>query len=385
MADIDFSEFDSLAGDQAALFAALKKQLTDSKQYHRLFDALLLEKKHGLGAPLGRPGSIEDVSGEQREAVEQAYVDAAREVGQLLLDDGKIGEAWVYMRTIREPEPVRKAIEAVEIDPEDYEATEKLINVALYEGAHPAKGLELMLQTHGTCNTVTATDQNLPNMTDDERSQVAKMLVMAIYEDLRGSVLADVRRKVPTESDDKSLKELMVGREWLFEDGNYHIDVSHLNAIVRFARALDKSCDELPLALQLAEYGRGLSEPLQYPAEPPFDQFYEAHVHYFRVLLEQNADQSLAWFRKRLANESDERDKQMTAYVLVDLLCRVEKLDDAVHFAGEHLRDLDDPQGFSFVALCHQAGAFEKLREAAIEKSDAVSYVSSLLAEQSGS
>ena len=56
-----------------------------------------------------------------------------------------------------------------------------------------------------------------------------------------------------------------------------------------------------------------------------------------------------------------------------------------MHFAGEHLRDLDDPQGFSFVALCHQAGAFEKLREAAIEKSDAVSYVSSLLAEQSGS
>lgn len=382
MAEIDLGTFDSLQGDSAAMFSALKKQLTDTKQYHRLFDAMLLEKKHELGAPLGRPGSVEDVSGDQREVVEQAYIDAAREVGRLLLEDGKIGEAWVYMRTIREPGPIREAIEAAEIDPDDYEATEQLINVALYEGAHPAKGLELMLQAHGTCNTVTATDQNLPNMSDDERQQVAKMLVSTIYEDLRGSVLADVRRKVPTETDEKSLKELIAGREWLFEDGNYHIDVSHLNAIVRFARALNKSCSELEIAVQLAEYGRGLSEPLQYPGEPPFDQFYEAHLHYFRVLLGQNADQSLAWFRKRLANEPDERDKQMIAYVLVDLLCRVEKLDDAVHFAAEHLRDLDDPQGFSFVALCHEAGAFGKLREAAAEKSDAVSYVSSLLAEK---
>lgn len=382
MSDSIFSQLDSLASDSAAVFEKLKQELTAQKEYHRLFDAMLMQKKHEVGASLGRPGGIEDVPPEHREVVEEAYIDAARIVGKLLLDDGKIGEAWVYLRTIREPELVRAAIEQKEIDTDNYEETEELINLALYEGAHPVKGLELMLKTHGTCNTVTATDQQLPNLSDDERKQVAAMLVRTLYEDLRASVLNDVRRRVPTEEPDRSLKELIAGREWLFEDGNYHIDVSHLNAVVRFARALDDSCPELEQAVELAEYGRGLSEPLQYPAEPPFDDFYEGHLHYLRALSGANADKSLAWFRKRLANEDEARDKQMTAYVLVDLLRRIGKLEDAVHFAAEYLRDLDDPGGFSFSALCHEAGAFQKLKTLAVEKSDAVTYVSALLAEQ---
>ncbi len=382
MSEETFQQFDAVASDSAAMFETLIKHLTDQKAYHRLFDAIMMQKKYELGLPLGRPGAIEDVPDEHRETVEETYIDAARQVGTLLLEEGKLAEAWVYMRTIREPEQIRKAIEETKIDTDNFEETEQLINLALYEGAHPVKGLELLLTTHGTCNTVTATDQQLPNMTEEERKQVAQMLVATLYEDLRNSVLADVRRKLPTETDDKSLRELIAGREWLFEDNNYHIDVSHLNAIVRFARAMDAECPELKLAVELSEYGRNLAEPLQYPAEPPFDQFYDAHLHYLRVLLGQNADQSLAWFRKRLANESEAHDQQMTAYVLVDLLRRVDRLDDAVHFAGEHLRDLDDPQGFSFGALCYEAGAFDKLLTTAREKSDAVSYVSALLAKQ---
>ena len=383
MSDNAFSEFDSIAGDSNAVLEKLIQHLTDQKEYHRLFDAILMRKKHELGVSLGRPGGIEDVPQQHREAVEQTYIDAARTVGKLLLDEGKIGEAWVYLRTIREPELIRKAIEELPIDTDNYEETEALINVALYEGAHPVKGLELLLKTHGTCNTVTATDQHLVNMNDKDRQQVAAMLVTTLYEDLRSSVLADVRRRVPTEEADKSLKELIAGREWLYEEGNYHIDVSHLNAVVRFSRALDDSSPELKLAIELAEYGRGLNEQLQYPAEPPFDQFYEAHVNYLRALAGANADKSLAWFRKRLAAAEDAQDQQMTAYVLVDLLRRIDKLDDAVHFAAEHLQDLDDPQGFSFAALCHEAGAFGKLRESAQKKSDAVAYVSALLAEKS--
>jgi hypothetical protein len=381
MSEETFAQFDSLASDTNAVFEKLVDELTQRKNYHALFDAMLMQKKHELGLPLGRPGSLEDVPSEQQPIIEQSYIDSARTVGQMLLDDGKIGEAWVYLRTIREPEAVRKAIESLEVDTENFEEIEQLINVCLYEGAHPVKGLELLLKTHGTCNTVTATDQHLASMNDEERKRVAAMLVNTLYADLKLSVLADVRRKIPTEDDSKSLKELLAGREWLFEDNNYHIDVSHLNAVVRFSRALDADCPELPLAIELAMYGRNLAEPLQYPAEPPFDQFYEAHVHFFRVLAGQNADQSLAWFRKRLANEADAQDQQMTAYVLVDLLRRVNKLDDAVHFAAEHLRDLNDPQGFSFAALCHEAEAFDKLKESSVEKDDLLAYVSAVLAE----
>lgn len=381
MSENHFAKFDSVANNSAAVFEQLEQHLKDSKNYHALFDAIMMQKKHELGLPLSRPGSIEDVPEEHQPAIEQCYIDSARVVGNLLLEDGKIGEAWVYLRTIREPDSIRKAIEALEVDTENFEEVEQLINVCLYEGAHPVKGLELLLNTHGTCNTVTATDQHLHTMTEAERQQVAAMLVRRLYDDLRSSVLTDVRRKVPTEDDGKTLKELIAGREWLYDDNNYHIDVSHLNAVVRFARALDESCPELPLAVELAMYGRGLADPLQYPAEPPFDEFFEGHLHYFKVLAGQNSDQSLTWFRKRLSTTDDPQDKQMVAYVLVDLLRRVNKLDDAVHFAAEHLRDLNDPQGFSFTVLCHEAGAFDKLKQSSVEKNDVLAYVSAVLTE----
>ncbi len=378
--------FDTLAAlaetEPDRFLPALIEQLTEEGQYHRLFDALLMQKKYELGIPLARPGVIDDVPDEHRAAIEQTYIEAARRVGNLLVEAGKLAEAWVYLRTIREPDSVRTAIENAEVDSEDFEAAEQLINLALYEGAHPVRGLEIMLQTHGTCNTITAMDQQLPNLTDDQRRDAAALLVRRLYQEVRDSVLSHVQQRDADVAVDTPLRELIAGREWLFEGGNYHTDVSHLNAVVRFARAMDDQCPELPLALELAEYGRQLDEPLQYAAEPPFDEFYEGHVRYFRVLLGMNPDQALAWFRKRLADEQDPRDKQMAAYVLVDLLRRVGRLDDAVRFAAEYLSELDDPQGFSFPALCHQAGAWDTLAETAKQRGDLVTWASARLGKE---
>ena len=77
----------------------------------------------------------------------------------------------------------------------------------------------------------------------------------------------------------------MAGREWLLANDSYHIDVSHLNAVVRFARALDRECPELDLALQLAEYGARLAPQYQYAGTPPFEEFYPAHIRFLGALL----------------------------------------------------------------------------------------------------
>ena len=72
-------------GGQAAL-QQLATVLTDEQNYHRLFDVLLMQKKLEFELPLIRPTSFEDVPDEHRTDFEKHYVESARQVGTLLLE-----------------------------------------------------------------------------------------------------------------------------------------------------------------------------------------------------------------------------------------------------------------------------------------------------------
>jgi hypothetical protein len=365
-------------GGPQAVIERLIAALREDKQYHRLFDALLLKKKYELHLPLVQPTSFDDVPEERRQEFEQCYIAAAREVGGLFLRDERIGDAWVYFRTIREPAPVAAAIDAADIRDGANAETEQLIQIGLYEGANPVKGLEILLRTHGTCNTVTALDQHMPQLSPADRRRAAALLVREVYRDLKHTLQHEVQNKLAMTPPSETIRELIAGRDWLFSEGNYHIDVSHLHAVVRFARALDGESPELPLALQLAEYGSRLAAQFQYPGDPPFDDFYPAHVQFFRALLGERVDEAIAYFREKLATEPDEDDKPMIAYVLVDLLTRIGRLADAVPIAEKYLRQVEQAE-FSFARLCHQAGALDTLREVARGNDDAVTYTAALL------
>lgn len=362
----------------AAAINQLIETLRGQKEYHRLFDALLLKKRYELGLPLARPTTLDDVPEDRREAFEEFYVEAAREIGRLLLDDGQIAQAWVYFRTIREPAPVAQALEAVDPRREFDDATEELISVALYEGANPAKGLEIMLHTHGTCNTVTALDQTITQISPEDRKRAAAMLVRTLYEDLSHTLRHEVQQRLAAVPPGDALRELFTNRDWLFEAGNYHIDVSHLNAVVRFARFLDGSCPELEKAIELAEYGSKLDRQFQYAGDPPFDDFYPAHVQFFNVLADRHREDALNYFREKLAAEPDEQDKQIIAYVITDLLLRVGRDGDAVEVAEQHLKNIEE-SGFSFSQLCQQAGRMDILQRVAREKGDLVGYTAAIV------
>src|SRR6185369_10304952 len=104
MSEQTFAELESLRktkGPEAAI-EHLITALRNDKKYHNLFDALLMRKKLALGAPLVRPTSFDDVPEGKRDEFEKAYVAAAREVGESLLKENAIGQAWMYLRTIRE-------------------------------------------------------------------------------------------------------------------------------------------------------------------------------------------------------------------------------------------------------------------------------------------
>ena len=366
-------------GGEAAL-RQLATVLTDEQNYHRLFDVLLMQKKLELGLPLVRPTSFEDVPDAQRSGFEKHYVESARRVGGLLLESGRLGDAWVYFQTIQEPGPVRQALDELSADSEDYDRTEELINVALYEGAHPVKGLELMLNSHGTCNTITALDQQITQLPPDDRRSAAGLLVKQIYGDLCHTINAEITQRLPMIEASESLRELIAGdRDWLFAEGNYHIDVSHLSSVVRFARSLENDSPELGHALELAEYGGRLDQQFQYPGEAPFVDFYTAHGHFLRALLDDGRDEAVAYFLGQLEAEPDEEDKRMIAYVIVDLLRRTGRVDEAVELAVTHLADLDESTGFSFAEFCLEVGRLDLLRDTARDRGDLVTWAAALI------
>ncbi|HVJ66514.1 MAG TPA: hypothetical protein VM510_00950 [Caulifigura sp.] len=379
--EADFSALAAPVSREQALATLdrLAGVLIERRDFHRLFDARMLRKKFELGLPLNRPSSLGDVPENLRKDVEATYIEAAREAGQRLLDAGEIGQAWTYFQVLREPGPVAKALESVSPTAESSERLEELIHVALIQGVNPAKGLELMLKAHGTCSTITTLDQSLQNLAPEQRQACAKVMVRSLYNDVTESVRRDVERRIPGLPPGESLRSLISGRDWLLDGGNYHVDVSHLHAVIRFARSLEAPTDELDLALQLCEYGARLAAPLQYAGEPPFVDYYPAHAAFFRALLDKDREKSLQYFRDQLANEPDEGDKPLLAYVLVDLLTRVGRLDEAVDVASQWLTNLSEDVRVSFSELCLQAKRPDALRDAARRNGDLVTYATALV------
>lgn len=371
------------SGGASALFDQLVETLIEKQDYHRVFDARLLKKKHELGLPLVRPTSFDDVPPNLKDEFEKTYTDAAREAGQLLLKDGKLGQAWMYFHAIRETEPIAAAVAAFPIPREGgSQESEEMIDVALFKGLAPAKGVEIMLKTHGTCSTITSLDQSFSQLKPDDRAKAAAILVKSLHNDLLHSVQHEVTKRMPFAPPAKTLRELVSGREWLFADNNYHIDVSHLHATCRFARALPPESPELALALDLTEYGRHLAPQFQYAGDPPFQEFYPAHREFFRFLANDGRDEALAYFQRQLDNEPDEHDKPMLAYVMVDLLTRVKRYDDAIPLAEKYLIAADEGFADNFAEMCREAGRYDALLRTAETRGDVVGYAAALLQQQ---
>ncbi|WP_397568557.1 hypothetical protein [Schlesneria sp. T3-172] len=384
MSDATFTQLQDQCrqGGAAAVFEQLAQTLRDKRDFHKLFDALCLKKKYELGAPLHRPTSFDDVPAEKRDEFEAAYIAAAREVANLLLKDNKLGQSFVYFHALRETQPLRDAIEAIELPQETSEQSEELIDLAFYKLLHPVKGMQIMLRTHGTCSTITSLDQAYMSLTPEQRSACAALLVRTLHADLLQSLQREVQQKIPVAAPVTTLKELTAGREWLFAENNYHIDVSHLHSTVRFARSLSPTHPDLPLALDLAEYGVQLSPQFQYPGEPPFTEFYAAHIQFFKYLLNDNRDEALAYFQRQLENEADSPSQAMIAYVMVDLLARTEQLDKALPIAEKYLVSADHDFAAAFAELCEKAGRFDVLLRNAEQRSDLVTYAAALVQQK---
>jgi hypothetical protein len=301
-----FDAFDQTlraAGPEAAI-EQLIRHLDQRGQFRALLDALLPKARHELGLPLIQVGSLADLPESARARFEEHYLEAIRSVGQRFLDAGDIPGAWPYFRAIDEPEPVARAIDAYSPADGD-ERLGQVVEVAFNHGANSRKGFELILEHYGTCSAISAFEHLPPD--ESVRVACAERLVRQLHEHLVANLRAEIaQRGQPLPPEGAPAAALLEGRDWLFADDAYHLDVSHLAAVVRIAPMLTGPAT-IALAVELTEYSEKLSPQHRSEGEPPFEAIYEDHGHYLRALIGRDVDTAIAHFRAKLAPRPGQR------------------------------------------------------------------------------
>jgi len=417
-----FDELQSTLAAQGAPAACtrLADHLRGTGQYHELFDARLMQARHELGLPIVPSGTLDDLPEPARTRMEEKYLAACREVGSLLLEAGRVREAWMYLRPVGEKSDVAVALEKLrereaakaeeqatanqesavqestdqefsEQAPAGPSVVEQIIEVALYEGVCPQLGFELVLENYGTCNAISLFDAQMHGRPPADKQAVAGVLVRHLHEELLRNVRADIVRREGARREGHepaavSLQELVSGRPELFEGDNYHVDTTHLAAVVRFALVCEDPAT-LRLALDLTEYGRRLSTQYQFAGQEPFGDTYPAHAQFYRGLLGESADEAVAYFRQR-ADELAETDRTgqtnsaaVAGEVLVGLLARMGRTAEALEESASRLAAGGRNSGFApgLLELAARAQRYDRLQQISREHADAVGFTAGLL------
>jgi hypothetical protein len=368
-------------GGASAAFEQLAERFRREKQYRLLFDARLMQSRLGLGLPLVSTSRIGDVPKDLQDAYQKGYLQAAREVGELLLADRNIPRAWPYFRAIGDPGPVAQALDTFDAPdpdtPESHEALAATIQIAFQEGLHPRKGFELILKHYGLCRAITMFG-GYPER--EGRHESVRLLVRSLH----GQLVDNLRRAIsdvegsPTES--RSVTALIEGRDWLFANNAQHTDSSHIAPVLKFSAELDDK-DTLRLAVEIADYGSHLDPLFQYADEPPFENTYTDHGVYLRALMGEDVDRAVSHFEQKAAASDPDRDGSRPAQVLVELLIRLSRYDDAIKAFRRYLSDVapEDLSCPSLLRLCQMAGDFEQLKDVAKQQRDPLSYMAALI------
>jgi hypothetical protein len=366
----------------AAAIDRLCDQLRQRKDYTGLFYALLMKKRHELGVSPVPTAPAQDLPREAQAPFEDAIRAAARLVGRLHLEDGDIPQAWVYFRMIGEPQPVADALEKHE--PAEGEDIQPLVHIAYYEGVHPRRGFEWILNRFGICNAITTlSSQGDLGHLPEARLHCTRQLVRALYAELRERLAAEAERREGKPPAETTVRGLLAGRDYLFEEEFAHIDTSHLNAVVQMSSVLDPG-EELEMARELCLYGQRLSPRLRYPSDPPFDDTYRDYGAYLAILAGDDVEAGLQHFRTKAEQADPETIGTYPAEVLVNLLLRLERPAEALAVARRFLAGADGRRLTcpSISELCQRMQDYRTLAEVAREQGDAVHFVAGLIAAQ---
>ena len=319
--DTQLEVFDSIEqcqSDTATAVARMVQHFREQRRPIELFEALKMQVRDRLGLPLIAPEDEPRLAEDVDRQIESGLLDACREVGEMMFSLGRVREGWMYLRPTGD---VARAAELLrDIEPNE-ENIDELIQVLLHEGVDVGRGYQLLIDRNGTCNSITAYEQQIAMRGKRDRQAAATRLLDHFYGELCEAVRGDISRHEAPAGPDETLGQMLQKRSWLVTDGGYHLDTTHLSSVIRLARVLDDQ-PSLQKAWELTQYGRRLNHQFQYPGDEPFVDFYPSHSAYFNILLGRDVEIGLdLFYRKALAADAS---KAGTApmEVYVDLLNR---------------------------------------------------------------
>lgn len=397
-ADFDRLQARCAADGPDAMFDELAVSLAARHRWHALFDARLMQARVALGlAPTGEIGSVPP---DIRERLDERSLASCREAGWPLLEEGHVAAAWMYLRAAAEPAQVAAKLtdlaagieDAPDADDEEAQRRlQELVGIALWEGVDPALGIRLVIRTQGTCNSITAYEQAVSRLPAIRQQPAAAVLVEHLHHELCTNLAADLeRRGLPLPAADAtspSIVALLEAAGGLKGDPSVHIDVSHLQSVLRIARV----CTDEPTIRrchELACYGCRLPEDVTYPGEPPFENVAEASRQFYGAQLGLDVAAAIGFFRAEALKARIEEAGTLPADTLVALLWRLGRPAEALHAAverpaGDGMPSTMQAAGMlpSLVELATAAGDFEPLRRACREKGDEITFAATLAAE----
>lgn len=362
-------------GLETALQTA-EKQLREDKRFHELFEVLKMQDRHALGLPLLHQDGHQ-VSAEQQRKLEDGLLTACRDVGFALLDEGQVQDSWYFLQHLNDNDAVLERLRKIEPNEENLD---QLLGLLLYQGLDPAAGYAMVLENYGTCNAITTMQQAMYDRPKEQRQAAGRLLVAHVHNELLENVKAHINQEENQLPSEDRLVSLVANRDYLFADGSYHIDTSHLSSTIQVAIELTDDVS-LELAHDLARYGERLDDGLKYGGEPPFEDLYPVAALFFGAQRGIEVEKSLEFFRERAKATDAHQEGTFAIETYVDLLSRLGRPSEALEAIVAMI-----PQGTqatgrrlpSFYDLSEQMQSFDRYRELCEERNDLLGYVISL-------
>jgi len=357
--------------DPASSLDYLIGRFREAKDYHLMFEAMLMKKRLELDLPLIQAPNLAALPPDLQAKYQQFLVEAAQETGELLLANGDINKAWPYLRATGDVQRVAAAIERVEPG----ENVEAIIEIAFMQGVHPAKGLELVIEKFGICRALTYFGGSGG---EKDRPQCIGVLARSIYSELAASLDNAIEEREGHKTGLTSITGLIEGRDWLFGEYSSYIDPSHLVSMLQYSPEVSDA-ETLRQFHDLCEYGKRLSAHFQFPGRPPFENPFVDYDHFVQALRGIDVDDHIAHFRKKVMETQTAGN--WPAQILVNLLVRVDRYREALEISLEYLPGARASEIACPTAqqLCELAGDFDRLAELARERGDVLTYVAAHL------
>jgi hypothetical protein len=372
-----FEEFESVAQQQGTLAAIdfLEHHYRDSRDHYGLFEVLKMKSRHNMGLPLTYGEAPDEIDETKRRELEDQLVECCREVGQLFFADGRIEEGWMYLQPVGDKPFIESLVRKTEITEENLNA---LIDISLHQGVAPGYGYELLLKHTGTCNGITAFDVQARQFDKATQIEMASLLLNHLYRDLLTNVHRHVAEETKQDVSEKSLGSLLDELDWLGRKGGHHTDATHLASAVRIARLVESPAD-IKNAIDLANYGSRLPEDFQYGSDPPFESTYKDHLIYFNALEAKTTSGvkvAVDHFSQKAAALEADGMGALGWEVLIDLLVRIDRRDDALDIAIDQLVGDPDSTGISpgVFEIPKTAAQFERLAGVFLEREELLGF-----------